>query len=81
MVLNNCNMKAHVGLYGSCRHELLLYLKRELIFVLNFDGGSMGLAERVTKKLKMEKCVSHLSFCHCRIYNMFSSLFSPYLVT
>lgn len=59
MVLNNCTMKSYLGLYGNCRRELSLYLKIELILILDFDSESMGLAERVTSKVKAGKvCLS-----------------------
>lgn len=52
-------MKSYVGLYGKCRRELSLYLKIELTFSLDFDSGSMGLAGRVTSKVKDGKvCLS-----------------------
>lgn len=52
-------MKSYVGLYGNCRCELPVYLKIELIFILDFDSESMGLAERVTSEVKGGKvCLS-----------------------
>lgn len=52
IVLNNCHMKSYVDLYGNCRCELSLYLKIELILILDFDSESMGLAEKVTSEVK-----------------------------
>lgn len=62
MVVNNYNVGSYIGLYGNCRCELSLYLKIELIFILYFDSGSMGLAERFTSKVKDGKvCLSRPS--------------------
>lgn len=52
MVVNNFNVESYKGLYGNYRCELSLYLKIELIFILDFDSESMGLAERFTSKVK-----------------------------
>lgn len=52
MVVNNFNVESYKGLYGNYRCELSLYLKIELILILDFDSESMGLAERFASKVK-----------------------------
>lgn len=61
MVVNNWNVDSYIGLYGNCRCKLSLYLKIDLLFILNFDSESVRLEERFTLKVKDGKvCLSHV---------------------
>lgn len=88
MVVNNYNVGSYIGLYGNCRCELSLYLKIELIFILYFDSGSMGLAERFTSKVRDGKvCLSHvllplqnLQYVFFFIQSIFSNLSNEFSI-
>lgn len=79
MVLNNCHLKSYVGLYGNCRCELSLYLKIELIFILDFESESMGLAERVTSEVKGGKVRLPLVFLPLPRFTVCSLLYSVHI--
>lgn len=88
MVVNNCNGESYMGLYGNCRCQLSLYLNIELIFILDFDSESMGLAERFTSKVKDGKvCLSlvllplqDLQYVFCFIQSIFSNLTNEFSI-